>query len=41
MFKDIIQKNVPLAPYTTYRIGGRAKYFINIDNKDILLEALL
>ncbi len=41
MFKDIIQKNVPLAPYTTYSIGGRAKYFINIDNKDILLEALL
>ena len=40
MFEDILQKDIPLAPYTTYRVGGRAKYFANIENEESLIESL-
>lgn len=31
-----IQKNVPLAPLTTFGLGGAAKYFVEIENEDEL-----
>jgi UDP-N-acetylmuramate dehydrogenase len=36
----MIRENVPLAPYTTLRIGGPARYFAGAHNEDQLLEAL-
>jgi UDP-N-acetylmuramate dehydrogenase len=35
-----IQENIKLAPYTTYKIGGPAKYFVEVSNKQEALEAL-
>jgi UDP-N-acetylmuramate dehydrogenase len=35
-----IQKNVALAPYTYYQIGGKAKYFCEIDGEREAIEAL-
>lgn len=35
-----IQKNVPLARYTTFRIGGPAKFFVVVKNEKELIEAL-
>lgn len=35
-----IKKNVPLSQYTTFRIGGPAKYFVEIKNQEELMEAL-
>lgn len=35
-----IRKNVSLAPYTTFRIGGQAQYFTIVRSKDDLLEAI-
>lgn len=35
-----IQENVILAPYTTFRIGGPAKYFVEVENEEGLKEAL-
>lgn len=35
-----IQENVPLAPYTTLRIGGAARYFARITNEAELVEAI-
>jgi len=32
-----VEKNVILAPYTTYKVGGSAKYFISIKSKQDLL----
>lgn len=32
-----IEKNVELAPYTTYKVGGPAKHFINLQTKQDLL----
>ncbi|MBS1810394.1 MAG: UDP-N-acetylmuramate dehydrogenase [Acidobacteria bacterium] len=37
---SVIRKNVRLAPYTTLRIGGIARYFADIDREDQLCEAL-
>jgi len=35
-----IQPNLPLAPLTTFRIGGEAKYFCLVENKDDLRRIL-
>ncbi len=35
-----IKKNIPLKNYTTFRIGGPAKYFVEVSSKEELLEAL-
>lgn len=35
-----IKENVTLAPYTTYKIGGAAKYFAECKNGDDVLQAL-
>lgn len=37
---SVIRENVRLAPYTTFRIGGIARYFADIDHEDQLREAL-
>ncbi|TAK95841.1 UDP-N-acetylmuramate dehydrogenase [Patescibacteria group bacterium] len=35
-----IQENVPLSKFTTFRIGGPAKFFVVVSNEAELLEAL-
>ncbi|MFC1711467.1 UDP-N-acetylmuramate--L-alanine ligase [Patescibacteria group bacterium] len=35
-----ISKNEPLAPYTSFNIGGEAKYFIKVNNKDEIKQTL-
>jgi UDP-N-acetylmuramate dehydrogenase len=35
-----IQENISLAPFTTYRIGGPARYFAEVSAEEALLEAL-
>src|SRR5665647_291233 len=35
-----IQENVPLARYTTFRIGGPAQYFVEVENGEELAEAV-
>lgn len=35
-----VQQNVPLAPFTTLRIGGPARYFVEVRSEDELLDAL-
>jgi UDP-N-acetylmuramate dehydrogenase len=35
-----IQKNIPLAPYTTFKIGGPAKFFVEAGDEDEIVEAL-
>ncbi len=35
-----IQKNIPLSPLTTFRLGGPAKFFVEIKNKEELIEAI-
>ncbi len=37
---SVIRENVRLAPYTTFRIGGIARYFADIDHEDQLREAV-
>lgn len=39
-FKKKIRENVVLAPYTTYKIGGPAKYFFEAKNAEEISEAL-
>jgi UDP-N-acetylmuramate dehydrogenase len=34
-----IQQNIPLAPLTTFKIGGRAKFFIEVKTREDLSEA--
>lgn len=36
----LIQKNIPLANFSTFKIGGEAEYFIEIKNKQDLEETL-
>ncbi|MDO8522194.1 MAG: UDP-N-acetylmuramate dehydrogenase [bacterium] len=36
-----IQENVPLAPLTTFKIGGPAKYFVDVRTEDEMREAIL
>ena len=38
--KARIQENVPLAPLTTFGIGGPARYFIDAPSEAAVLEAL-
>ena len=40
MIQSKIQQNIPLSPLTTFKIGGSAKFFIEVETKDDLLEAL-
>jgi hypothetical protein len=35
-----IRENIPLAPYTTLRVGGCARYFVESANEDELVAAL-
>lgn len=35
-----IKKNILLAPFTTFRIGGPAKYFVEVSSEEELIEAL-
>jgi UDP-N-acetylmuramate dehydrogenase len=35
-----IKKNIPLAPLTTFRIGGPAKFFVEVATKEDLVEAI-
>jgi UDP-N-acetylmuramate dehydrogenase len=35
-----IQENVPLAPFTTFQIGGMAKYFAEVESDENLRQAL-
>ena len=35
-----IQENIPLAPLTTFRIGGSARHFVEISNAEEIKEAL-
>lgn len=36
-----IQENIPLAPMTTFRIGGKARYFVEVYSIEELKEAVL
>jgi UDP-N-acetylmuramate dehydrogenase len=38
---QFILKEIPLDSYTTYKIGGNAKYFVEIDSMESLKEAIL
>lgn len=40
MIEDRIKKNIPLAPLTTFRIGGPAKFFVEVATKEDLMEAI-
>lgn len=40
MIEKKIQKNVVLAPFTTFKIGGPAAYFIEAHNEDELVQTL-
>jgi UDP-N-acetylmuramate dehydrogenase len=35
-----IKKNINLAPHTTFRIGGPAKFFVEVKNSDELIKAV-
>ena len=35
-----IQKNISLKEFTTFRIGGKAKFFCIVTNEDELIEAI-
>lgn len=35
-----IQENIPLAPLTTFKIGGAARYFVEVRSEDALKEAI-
>jgi len=35
-----IQENIPIAPYTTFRIGGPARFFCIVKSEDDLLQAI-
>ena len=35
-----LKQNIQLAPYTTYKIGGTADYFLKVHSKDELIEAV-
>lgn len=33
---DIVRRDVPIGPMTTYRVGGRARWFVVVDDDDAL-----
>lgn len=35
-----IQENIPLAPFTTFKIGGLARFFVAVSSEETLKEAL-
>ena len=35
-----IKKNIPLAPFSTFKIGGKVKFFCEVRNDSELLEAI-
>jgi len=35
-----IKKNIPLASYTTFKIGGKTKYFLSAKRKEDIIEAI-
>jgi UDP-N-acetylmuramate dehydrogenase len=35
----MIQENIPLAPLTTLQVGGAARYFVELQREDQVLEA--
>ncbi len=37
---DKLQKNISLAPYTTFKIGGKAKYFYKAKSSEDLIKAI-
>jgi UDP-N-acetylmuramate dehydrogenase len=37
---DKIKKDIPLAPFTTFKIGGPARFFIEVKEKEELAEAI-
>lgn len=37
---DNFKKNIPLAPYTTFKIGGKVKYFYEAKSSDDLIKAV-
>ena len=39
--KESIYKNEPMSKHTTFKIGGKAEYFLKIDNIDTLLYVYL
>ena len=38
--EETLQRNVPLAPYTTFGIGGTADYFVIASDRDTLIQAI-
>ncbi len=40
MIESKIKQNIPLAPLTTFKIGGPAKFFVEVKTKDELIRAL-
>ncbi len=41
MITDKIQQNIALAPYTTFQIGGPAKFFVTVASREELQEAMV
>lgn len=37
---DLVQENISLAPFTTLKIGGKARFFVSAQNESEVLEAL-
>ncbi len=35
-----IKENIPLAPLTTFKIGGPARYFVDVATEDEMREAI-
>ena len=35
-----IQSNIKLAPYTTFKLGGQARFFCVVENESDILEAI-
>lgn len=38
--EDKLQQNIILSPYTTFKIGGTAEYFVDIKNKEELIDVI-